>query len=73
MKLQQVAVCLRSTDDNFDAYEDFVGMYAVESVKVGILVQVLKDILLHINLSSDVILEIALLSKDFSKMNCYIL
>ena len=37
-------------DDNFDAHEDFVGMYAVESIKVDILVRELKDTLLRMNL-----------------------
>ena len=37
--IEQVAICLRYIDDNFDAHEDFVGMYAVESIKVDILVQ----------------------------------
>ena len=37
-------------DDNFDAHEDFVGMYAVESIKADILVRVLKDRLLRMNL-----------------------
>ena len=48
--IEQVAICLRSIDDNFDAHEDFVGMYAVESIKADILVQVLKDTLLRMNL-----------------------
>ena len=33
------AICLRNIDDNFDAHEDFVGIYAVESIKADILVQ----------------------------------
>ena len=48
--IEQVAICLRSIDDNFDAHKDFVGMYAVESIKTDILVQVLKDTLLRMNL-----------------------
>jgi len=48
--IEQVAICLRSIDDNFDAHEDFVGMYAVESIKADMLVQVLKDTLLQMNL-----------------------
>ena len=48
--IEQVAICLRSIDDNFDAHEDFVGMYAVESIKADMLVQVLKDALLRMNL-----------------------
>ena len=48
--IEQVAICLRSIDDNFDAHKDFVGMYAVESIKADMLVQVLKDTLLQMNL-----------------------
>ena len=42
--IEQVVICLRSIDDNFDAHEDFAGMYAVESIKADILVQVLYTI-----------------------------
>ena len=48
--IEQVAICLRYIDDNFDAHEEFVGMYAVESIKADVLVQVLKDTLLRMNL-----------------------
>ena len=48
--IEQVAICLRYIDDNFDAHEDFVGMYAVESIKADILVRELKDTLLRMNL-----------------------
>ena len=48
--IEQVAICLRYIDNNFDAHEDFVGMYAVESIKADVLVQVLKDTLLRMNL-----------------------
>ena len=48
--IEQVAICLRSIDDNFDAHEDFVGMHAVECIKADTLVQVLKDTLLRMNL-----------------------
>ena len=50
--IEQVAICLRYNDDNFDVHEDFVGMYAVESIKVDVLVQVLKDTLLRMNLTA---------------------
>ena len=42
--IEQVVICLRSIDDNFDAHEDFAGMYAVESIKADILIQVLYTI-----------------------------
>ena len=48
--IEQIAICLRSIDDNFDAHEDCVGMYAVECIQADILVQVVKDTLLQMNL-----------------------
>ena len=43
---EQVAVCLRSTDENFDVHEDFIGLHVVESIQADVLVSVLKDVLL---------------------------
>ena len=48
--IEQVAIFLTSIDDNFDAHEDCVGMYAVECIQADILVQVVKDTLLQMNL-----------------------
>ena len=48
--VEQVAICFRSVDDNFDVHEDFIGMYAVESIKADILVEILKDTLLRLKL-----------------------
>jgi len=48
--IEQVAICLRSVDDNFDTHEDFIGMYAVESIKADILAEILKDTLLRLKL-----------------------
>ena len=48
---EQVALCLRSTDENFDVHEDFIGLHVVESIKADVLVSVLKDVLLRLNLS----------------------
>ena len=35
---EQVIVCLRSVDENFEPHEDFFGIHAVESIKADILV-----------------------------------
>ena len=51
--IEQVAICLRNIDDNFDAHEDLVGMYAVESIKGDILVQVLKDTPFYLLLTAE--------------------
>lgn len=47
---EQVIVCFRTVDENFEVHEDFVGIHAVESIKADILVQVLKDTMLRMNL-----------------------
>ena len=48
---EQVTVCLRSTDENFDIHEDFIGLHVVESIQADMLVSMLKDVLLRLNLS----------------------
>ena len=48
---EQVAVCLRSTDENFDVHEHFIGLHVVESIQADVLISVLKDVLLRLNLS----------------------
>ena len=48
---EQVAVCLRSTNENFGVHEDFIGLHVVESIEADVLVSVLKDVLLWLNLS----------------------
>ena len=47
---EQVAICLRWIDENFDAHEDFVGLRKVELIGANVLVAVLKNVLLRLNL-----------------------
>ena len=47
---EQVIICFRSVDENFEPLEDFVGIHAVECIKADILVRVLKDTMLRTNL-----------------------
>ena len=50
---EQLVVCIKWVDNNFDAHEDLIGIHAVENVKSDILVTVLKYILrLNIPLSN---------------------
>lgn len=48
---KQVAICIRSVNEEFEANEDFVGMYSVECIKDDAITQVLKDVLIRLNLS----------------------
>ena len=48
---EQVAICLRSIDDNFEAHENFIGMHVVDSIGSDVLVAILKDVLMRLNLS----------------------
>ena len=47
---EQVVVCIRWIDEDFEGYEDFVGLYKVKSTAADILVTVVKDVLLRHNL-----------------------
>ena len=48
---EQVAICLRSVSDGLEVIEDFIGMHYVDSIKADTLTEVLKGILLRLNLS----------------------
>ena len=48
---EQVAICLRSIDDNFEAHENFIGMHVVDFIRSEVLVATLKDVLMRLNLS----------------------
>ena len=48
---EQLVICLRSVDDNFQTSEDFIGLHHVESIKAYVLVACLKDAMLRMNLS----------------------
>ena len=47
---EQVAVCFRWVDDDFECHEDFVGVYIVDSIEANVVVAVLKDVILRMNL-----------------------
>ena len=47
---EQVVICFRSVDEEFQCHEDVVGLYQVESIKSDSIVEVLKDAMLRLNL-----------------------
>ena len=47
----QVAICFRTVDDNFEPQESFIGLHVVESIQADVLVEVLKDTMVRMNLS----------------------
>ena len=47
---EQVIVCLRWVDEDFEPHEDFIGLHKVESIGADVLVAVLKDTLLRLNM-----------------------
>ena len=47
---EQVVICFRSVDEEFQCHEDVVGLYQVESIKSDSIVEVLKDTMLSLNL-----------------------
>ena len=48
---EQVAVCMRWVDNDFQPHEDFIGLHKVDSIVASELVAVLKDTLLRMNLN----------------------
>ncbi len=48
---EQVIVCLRWVDSNFEPHEDFIGLHYVDDITTNTIVQVLKDTILCLNLS----------------------
>ena len=48
---EQLSFCLLSVDKNLNAFEDFIGFYQLENIKSDTIVQVIKDILIRMNLS----------------------
>ena len=48
---EQVAVCFRTVDENFEPQESFIGLHVVESIQANVLVEVLKDTMVRLNLS----------------------
>ena len=47
---EQVVVCIRWVDEEFEAHEEFIGLHKVDSICADVLVGVLKDTLLRMNL-----------------------
>ena len=48
---KQVVICFRRIDEQFEAHEDFVGMYQVDSIVSNSIVEVLKDTIVRLNLA----------------------
>ena len=48
---EQVVICFRWVDNSCEVHEEFVGLYLVSSIDAATLVQVIKDVLLRMNLS----------------------
>ena len=40
---EQVVICFRSVDEQYEAHEDFVGLYQVELIESSSIIEVLKD------------------------------
>ena len=49
--VEQVVMCLRSVDDTFEVYEDFVGLYEVPAIDAQHIYQVIVDVFQRLNLS----------------------
>ena len=48
---EQLPFCLRSVDENLNAFEDFIGFCQLENIKSDTVVHVIRDILIRMNLS----------------------
>ena len=49
--IEQVVVCLRWVSERFEAHEEFIGLYQVESIEAERLYRVISDVLLRLNLA----------------------
>ena len=47
---EQLALCHRWVDHNFEAHENFMGIHKVENIRSDTLVTVLKDIRIKLNI-----------------------
>ena len=47
----QVTICLRWVDSQLEPHEEFIGFYYVDDITTATIVHVLKDTILHLNLS----------------------
>ena len=48
---EQVAICIRSVDSNFQPHEEFIGLHKANTITAVELVVILKDVLLRMNLN----------------------
>ena len=48
---EQVVVCIRWVDDNFEVHEDFIGLYQVDSTGAEKIYHVITDVFLRLNLT----------------------
>ena len=48
---EQVVVCLRRVDEDFEAHEEFMGLYKVDETSADTITTVLSDVLCRMNLS----------------------
>ena len=48
---EQVVICFRSVDEQFEPHEDLVGLYQVDSIKSSSIVAVVKDTIIRLNLA----------------------
>ena len=49
--IEQLSLCIRSVDDNFEVSEDFVGFYELSNIKSETIVNSIQDILIRCQLS----------------------
>ena len=48
---EQLVVCMRWFDKEFQAHEDFIGLYKLDTLAATEIVAILKDTLLRLNLN----------------------
>ena len=48
---EQAVICFRYVDDNLEVFEDFFGLYQVETTKSDDMMNMVKDVLLRLNIS----------------------
>ena len=48
---EQVTIVLQRKDDNFETYEEFIGLYTVSTIEAEYLTKVIKDSMIRLNLS----------------------
>ena len=48
---EQVAICIRWVDSNFQPHEEFIGLHKANTITAVELVAILKDVLLRMNLN----------------------